>query len=446
MRKLSRAICTSGEPVSPSVVAYSAMIFFLVSASVPIDMRGSSRFSLRGAPGPVHPGTGIRGRYTASSSPMGQPGKTISAPAERLNRGARPRSPHPRVPTAWTSSRGRPARAGAEPIAARDVGRLGGRAGPTGRSSLGAVADGVRQLDDPRDDRTRRCGPRRRRRSGRRHGPRRDAAARQPARGRRRSSSSTPTTGAAASGPPCSTRSSSGPRGRAHGADGRAVLARRPPRPRRGVPDGPRLRARHRGDLRRSATSRRPRASGPRWQPRHRPTTTATASRPWQGRVPDPLVEGYCLLAEAFVDEAPMGDLDYEREVWTAERVRKRDDHFVATGRHQFGVLAYAPDGSCAATTELFVNEAADWRALQGGTLVQPGPSRSPARAGPQAGQPARPRGTASPLPLRLHRHRRGQRRHERRQRPARIPRRGADGGDAATPLGRCHSGRRPST
>jgi GNAT superfamily N-acetyltransferase len=92
----------------------------------------------------------------------------------------------------------------------------------------------------------------------------------------------------------------------------------------------------------------------------------------WESRVPDPLVEGYCVLAEAFVDEAPTGDLDYEREVWTAERVRKRDDHFEATGRHQFGVLAYAPDGSCAATTELFVNEAADWRALQGGTLVQP--------------------------------------------------------------------------
>ncbi|GAA2000830.1 hypothetical protein GCM10009719_07270 [Nocardioides kribbensis] len=42
MRWLSSAICTSGEPVSPSVVAYSAMIFFLVSASVPIDMRSPS--------------------------------------------------------------------------------------------------------------------------------------------------------------------------------------------------------------------------------------------------------------------------------------------------------------------------------------------------------------------------------------------------------------------
>jgi hypothetical protein len=39
-------------------VPYSAMIFFLVSASVPVATRFSSRYmSLRGAPGPVHPGT-----------------------------------------------------------------------------------------------------------------------------------------------------------------------------------------------------------------------------------------------------------------------------------------------------------------------------------------------------------------------------------------------------
>ncbi len=93
----------------------------------------------------------------------------------------------------------------------------------------------------------------------------------------------------------------------------------------------------------------------------------------WSRRVPEELVEGYCRLAEAFVDEAPMGDLDYEPEVWTAERVHRRDDVFDTTGRHQFGVLAFAPDGSCVGSTELFVNQVASWRALQGGTLVLPG-------------------------------------------------------------------------
>ena len=94
---------------------------------------------------------------------------------------------------------------------------------------------------------------------------------------------------------------------------------------------------------------------------------------PWRDRVPEPLVEGYCRLAEAFIAEAPLGDLELEPEVWTAERVAGRDDRFLATGRHQFGVLACAPDGTCVAGTELFVNEAASWRALQGGTLVLPG-------------------------------------------------------------------------
>jgi hypothetical protein len=93
----------------------------------------------------------------------------------------------------------------------------------------------------------------------------------------------------------------------------------------------------------------------------------------WQDRIPEPFVEGYCRLGEAFNDEAPLGDLDLGAEVWSADRVAERDARFLATGRRQFGVLAYAPDGTCVATTELFVNDVASWRALQGGTLVLPG-------------------------------------------------------------------------
>jgi GNAT superfamily N-acetyltransferase len=93
---------------------------------------------------------------------------------------------------------------------------------------------------------------------------------------------------------------------------------------------------------------------------------------PWHDRVPDELVSGYCQLAEAFMDETPMGDLDYEPEVWDADRVRARDDRFAATGRHQLGILGYAADDTCVAMTELFVNEAAPWRGFQGGTLVLP--------------------------------------------------------------------------
>jgi GNAT superfamily N-acetyltransferase len=103
------------------------------------------------------------------------------------------------------------------------------------------------------------------------------------------------------------------------------------------------------------------------------PPETGYRLEAWQDRIPEPLVEGYCRMGEAFISQAPMGDLDLEDEVWTPERVAARDERFLATGRRQFGVLAYAADGTCVGTTELFVNDAASWRALQGGTLVIPG-------------------------------------------------------------------------
>ena len=198
MRWLSSAICTSGEPVSPSVVAYSAMIFFLVSASVPIDMRGSFSVSLRGAPGPVHPGTGIRGR-----SRRCRPSGTTSGRqrgATRENSRHRKREP-PTGEEIEERARNPAARLGPpsvssgveicevdpldpanEPVlhAMWDVSR--GRAGRPPVRGLGAVDHGVRHLDD----RARRPGRRdvggdgRRRRGG--HGRPRDAAPRQPAR------------------------------------------------------------------------------------------------------------------------------------------------------------------------------------------------------------------------------------------------------------------------
>ena len=81
----------------------------------------------------------------------------------------------------------------------------------------------------------------------------------------------------------------------------------------------------------------------------------------------------------------------------TADRVRARDDRFEATGRHQFGVLAYAADGACVASTELFVNEVASWRALPGRHARAARASRPPARPGRQARQPAGPCGRRTP-------------------------------------------------
>ena len=124
----------------------------------------------------------------------------------------------------------------------------------------------------------------------------------------------------------------------------------------------------------------------------------------WQDRIPEPFVEGYCRLGEAFNDEAPLGDLDLGAEVWSAERVararrpvhrdrpppvrrarvRPRRDvrgHHRAV-RERRRVVARAPGRHPRAA----------------------GPPRPPARPGPQAGQPAggpralpRTAGTSSP-------------------------------------------------
>jgi GNAT superfamily N-acetyltransferase len=160
-------------------------------------------------------------------------------------------------------------------------------------------------------------------------------------------------------------------------ADGRHVLQATPHSPVDGPGPGEVMLGRRGFELAMSAMSKACDlvATEPTWdalEAEVAPHHTAYRLVPWRERVPEVLVAGYCELNEAFMDEAPMGDLDYEPEVWDADRVRVRDERFVATGRHQLGVLAYADD-ACVASTELFVNEVASWRGFQGGTLVLPG-------------------------------------------------------------------------
>jgi GNAT superfamily N-acetyltransferase len=87
-------------------------------------------------------------------------------------------------------------------------------------------------------------------------------------------------------------------------------------------------------------------------------------------RVPEELMDGYCALNVAFNDEAPLGDLDLEREVWTEERVRETEKRFARQGRFQRTVVAIAPDGSMVAGTEMMTTEDQPEIAMQGGTLV----------------------------------------------------------------------------
>ena len=163
------------------------------------------------------------------------------------------------------------------------------------------------------------------------------------------------------------------PRRRPDRADDLAVLPRRRARHRRGVPGRPRLRARHRRDVRGCATSWSPSPPGRRWRPRPRHTTPATGSSPGRTGSPSRWSRATATWARRSTTRRRWASWTSRRRSGRPSGSRERDDRFVATGRHQFGVLAYAADGTCVATTELFVNEVASWRALQGGTLVVPG-------------------------------------------------------------------------
>lgn len=90
----------------------------------------------------------------------------------------------------------------------------------------------------------------------------------------------------------------------------------------------------------------------------------------WVDQVPDELVDDFCTLNEAFIGEAPMGDLEIEPERWDRERVEQREARNLRTGRHDLVGAALAPDGTMVALTEVMVNEWVTTRGFQSGTLV----------------------------------------------------------------------------
>ena len=90
----------------------------------------------------------------------------------------------------------------------------------------------------------------------------------------------------------------------------------------------------------------------------------------WRDHVPAELVDGYCVLNEAFFNEAPIGEMEHEPEKWDAKRVQEREERNAKTGRHDVSAGALAPDGTLVAMTEVMVNAAAPWRGFQSGTLV----------------------------------------------------------------------------
>ncbi|TDD51528.1 N-acetyltransferase [Kribbella antibiotica] len=92
----------------------------------------------------------------------------------------------------------------------------------------------------------------------------------------------------------------------------------------------------------------------------------------WQNRCPDDLVDAYAALESTFNNEAPMGDLTMEAEVFDAARIRAREEHTLAQGKHSWVTAAIAPDGTLAGHTALFRPTHDSINAFQSGTLVAP--------------------------------------------------------------------------
>lgn len=88
------------------------------------------------------------------------------------------------------------------------------------------------------------------------------------------------------------------------------------------------------------------------------------------GHFPDEYAESLCVLMGQLAVDAPTGEVDYEEEVMTPERLTERYAMSASMGRETFESVALTPDGVVAAqsTLQVPVRDSADAR--QWGTFV----------------------------------------------------------------------------
>lgn len=77
------------------------------------------------------------------------------------------------------------------------------------------------------------------------------------------------------------------------------------------------------------------------------------------------------LLGRLFA-EIPTGELDLRDSEWTPERIRAAEQRQLAIGRHVLTVLAVAPDGSVAGSSDVRVNDTDTTHGQVGVTIVAP--------------------------------------------------------------------------
>ena len=77
--------------------------------------------------------------------------------------------------------------------------------------------------------------------------------------------------------------------------------------------------------------------------------------RDFVGPVPEDIIDAFGDLVGSLISEAPMGDLDFEPEVFDATRIRADEKVFEASGRTKYTTVAIAGDGEVVAYSELVV-------------------------------------------------------------------------------------------
>jgi len=91
----------------------------------------------------------------------------------------------------------------------------------------------------------------------------------------------------------------------------------------------------------------------------------------WRDRCPDDLVEQYALLRQTMSTDVPMGDLDWEEEVWDGARIREGEERLLRSGGSSLvRAVLHRPTGLLAGHTILEYQPEKPEVAFQDDTLV----------------------------------------------------------------------------
>ena len=94
----------------------------------------------------------------------------------------------------------------------------------------------------------------------------------------------------------------------------------------------------------------------------------------WRDRAPDEYIDEFARLEARLSTDAPLGDLDYEPEVWDADRIRTSEERQARMGRQTWNAAAIAPDGTTmAGVTRISLASDSDVSGFQNTTIVDPG-------------------------------------------------------------------------